>query len=186
VPRHPRVELPPPRPAYFALGVLVYAAVARADFAWAVLGALLVEGGLERLAFAPRFRRAWALAALLVLLGTAHVLHGPAPALAIGCAAHAAGWIRRADRRDLALSCTSAAALAAATSPAVGVLAVLALVVGTPRPRLALVPVAAALVALLALALTSAAAEARVAQLLFAAVVVLAAAFARLLDRSRA
>jgi len=186
VPRHPRVEVPPPRPAYFAMGVLLYAAVAHGEFVWAVLGALLLEGGLERLALAPRARRVWALAALLVLLGSAHLLNGLAPALAIGCAAHAAGWIRRADRRDLALAGLCAAALAVATSPAVGALAALALIVCTPRPRLALVPVSAALVATLALALASDTADTHAARFAYAGLVALAATYARISDRSRA
>jgi hypothetical protein len=158
VPRHERHEPPAPLAlrAASALTWIVVAAIAVPTDApyllLALLGAWLVEAGCERVGVGATRRRFVGLAALAVLAGWTMaellprpLLLTPTLSLSLGGWAFAAGWIRRADRRDLVLACV---AFAASGAPLGAALALGVLVVASARPRLVLVPVLVALAAL--------------------------------------
>jgi hypothetical protein len=194
VPRHPRVEAPLPRGVVLVstacvLALLVFAALERPTLVWGLLAALLVEGGLERFAVAPLVRRVAAFVALtsfVAWVAAGESVDGAALVLALGAAAHGAGWIRRADRRDLALACLTAVGLSVVVGPVVGGIAALSIAAAARRPRLALVPVALALAASAAVALTHTLPALRAVDASCAALVAAAAAAARLGTRSGA
>ncbi|QDU84217.1 hypothetical protein Pla163_13240 [Planctomycetes bacterium Pla163] len=157
VPRHERHERPAPLGLRAASGVcwsaLVAVAAAREDpyLAAVLVAAWLVELGCERVGVAATARRLVGLASLGAFVLWTWLDDGPRPlvftptlALSLGGWAFAAGWIRRADRRDLVLSC---AAFATCGAPLAAVVALGVLAAATARPTLTVVPVAVALAA---------------------------------------
>lgn len=160
VPRHVQHARPAPLGlrAAGALGWVALAAVAveteDAYLLLALLGAWLVEAGCGRVGVAAGVRRTAGLVALAGLAwwtladsGPRPLLFTPTLTLSLGGWAFAAGWIRRADRRDLVLAC---AAFAASGAPLGAVLALGVLVAASARPRLTLVPVGIACAAAMA------------------------------------
>lgn len=114
------------------------AAFDRPVMAVAALIAWLVGTGLERLGAPLPIRNVGAACGLMLAIGGTSQMDdwsGPlAFALAFGTGTLAAGWVRRADRRDLALASVTAAAL---PSPATGFVLLAAILAATRRPRLA-------------------------------------------------
>lgn len=144
VPRHERLDAVPQAvrlatPFVWTLGLAAALLLDRIELALMVFCAWLVAAGLERLGVARPLRDVGALCAFGVLIGTSGLVDDPgavtAFALALGALALAAGWVRRADRRDLALATVACAALPSALC---GLGALAAVVAATRRPRLAL------------------------------------------------
>lgn len=156
VPRHPRLERALPRPVVALSGLgasalLVIGAFASTNAALALLAAASFEGGLARLGAAPLARRAFALALCGGLLWSAALVPGLgllAPTLALAAGAHGAGFVRRADRRDLWLAMLAATAAGFEAGVWLGALPLALVATCAPRPRLALVPTVVALVGL--------------------------------------
>lgn len=144
VPRHERVEAPLPQTvrwtnaALWILALVFAVALELPGLAASVFVAWLFRAALERLAVALPLRSVGAACAFMLAVGATSQTRDAeqliAFALAFGAGALATGWVRRADRRDLALACLAAAAV---PSPVSGIVLLAGVFAATRRASLA-------------------------------------------------